>query len=153
MQHRMGWKSLLRTPNAFKPMHSFRLVLADKFRQVQLRTVEFVSIFVYFWHQADIFQEYIIKEDAVGFQVNLTVLLDCLTIFGGSTVPGVYYNCDPVFFFFLKFNIICCYLIIKVCAPPWECATMDMDIHWLCSWRKVVWSPYARLTHRSPRNP
>lgn len=39
--------------------------------------------------QADIFQEYIIKEDAVGFQVNLTVLLDCLTIFGGSTVPGV----------------------------------------------------------------
>ncbi|XP_052432449.1 cell cycle checkpoint protein RAD1 [Carassius gibelio] len=39
--------------------------------------------------QADIFQEYIIKEDTVGFQVNLTVLLDCLTIFGGSTVPGV----------------------------------------------------------------
>ncbi|KAL1260768.1 hypothetical protein QQF64_008595 [Cirrhinus molitorella] len=39
--------------------------------------------------QAEIFQEYIIKEDAVGFQVNLTVLLDCLTIFGGSTVPGV----------------------------------------------------------------
>ncbi|XP_067106721.1 cell cycle checkpoint protein RAD1 [Osmerus mordax] len=39
--------------------------------------------------QAEIFQEFTIKEDAVGFQVNLTVLLECLTIFGGSTVPGV----------------------------------------------------------------
>ncbi|KAL6471115.1 hypothetical protein MHYP_G00197650 [Metynnis hypsauchen] len=39
--------------------------------------------------QADIFQEFTLKEDVVGFQVNLTVLLDCLTIFGGSTVPGV----------------------------------------------------------------
>lgn len=47
--------------------------------------------------QADIFQEYTIKEDAVGFQVNLTVLLDCLTIFGASTTPGVYLNGDPVF--------------------------------------------------------
>uniref|UniRef100_A0A667YPN3 RAD1 homolog (S. pombe) n=1 Tax=Myripristis murdjan TaxID=586833 RepID=A0A667YPN3_9TELE len=39
--------------------------------------------------QAEIFQEFTIREDSVGFQVNLTVLLDCLTIFGGSTVPGV----------------------------------------------------------------
>ncbi|CAL1567574.1 unnamed protein product [Knipowitschia caucasica] len=39
--------------------------------------------------QAEIFQEFTIKEDLVGFQVNLTVLLDCLNIFGGSTVPGV----------------------------------------------------------------
>lgn len=39
--------------------------------------------------QAGIFQEYTIKDDLVGFQVNLTVLLDCLNIFGGSTVPGV----------------------------------------------------------------
>ncbi|XP_060799917.1 cell cycle checkpoint protein RAD1 isoform X2 [Neoarius graeffei] len=39
--------------------------------------------------QAEIFQEFTLKEDVVGFQVNLTVLLDCLTIFGGSTVPGV----------------------------------------------------------------
>ncbi|XP_026153938.1 cell cycle checkpoint protein RAD1 [Mastacembelus armatus] len=39
--------------------------------------------------QAEIFQEYTIQEDLVGFQVNLTVLLDCLNIFGGSTVPGV----------------------------------------------------------------
>lgn len=38
--------------------------------------------------QAEIFQEYTIKEDLVGFQVNLTVLLDCLNIFGGSTVLG-----------------------------------------------------------------
>lgn len=39
--------------------------------------------------QAEIFQEFTIRDDLVGFQVNLTVLLDCLNIFGGSTVPGV----------------------------------------------------------------
>ncbi|XP_015194516.1 cell cycle checkpoint protein RAD1 isoform X2 [Lepisosteus oculatus] len=39
--------------------------------------------------QAEIFQDYFIKEDSVGFTVNLTVLLDCLTIFGGNVVPGV----------------------------------------------------------------
>lgn len=38
--------------------------------------------------QAEIFQEFTIREDLVGFQVNLTVLLDCLNIFGGSSVPG-----------------------------------------------------------------
>ncbi|KAJ8338976.1 hypothetical protein SKAU_G00357620 [Synaphobranchus kaupii] len=38
--------------------------------------------------QAEIFQEYTIQEDSVSFQVNLTVLLDCLTIFGGNTGPG-----------------------------------------------------------------
>lgn len=38
--------------------------------------------------QAEIFQEFTIK-DSVGFQVNLTVLIDCLNIFGGTTVPGV----------------------------------------------------------------
>lgn len=40
--------------------------------------------------QADIFQEFTIKEDLVGFQINLTVLLDCLNIFGGSAMPGKY---------------------------------------------------------------
>ncbi|KAJ8261417.1 hypothetical protein COCON_G00171400 [Conger conger] len=39
--------------------------------------------------QAEIFQEFTIQEDSVSFQVNLAVLLDCLTIFGGSTVPAV----------------------------------------------------------------
>lgn len=39
--------------------------------------------------QVEVFQEFTIKEDLVGFQVNLTVLLDCLNIFGGSTAPGV----------------------------------------------------------------
>uniref|UniRef100_A0A672YYT9 RAD1 homolog (S. pombe) n=1 Tax=Sphaeramia orbicularis TaxID=375764 RepID=A0A672YYT9_9TELE len=39
--------------------------------------------------QAEIFQEFTIREDLVGFQVNLTVLLDCLNIFGGTTVTGV----------------------------------------------------------------
>lgn len=38
--------------------------------------------------QAEIFQEFTLREDLVGFQVNLTVLLDCLNIFGGSAVPG-----------------------------------------------------------------
>ncbi|XP_026853450.2 cell cycle checkpoint protein RAD1 isoform X3 [Electrophorus electricus] len=42
--------------------------------------------------QADIFQEFTIRQDVIGFQVNLTVLLDCLTIFGGSTVPGKYHS-------------------------------------------------------------
>lgn len=40
--------------------------------------------------QAEIFQEFTIREDLVGFQVSLTVLLDCLNIFGGTTVPGKY---------------------------------------------------------------
>ncbi|XP_061656441.1 cell cycle checkpoint protein RAD1 [Syngnathoides biaculeatus] len=39
--------------------------------------------------QAEIFQEFTIKEDMVSLQINLTVLLDCLSIFGGNTVPGV----------------------------------------------------------------
>uniref|UniRef100_A0A1A8GMD6 Cell cycle checkpoint protein RAD1 n=1 Tax=Nothobranchius korthausae TaxID=1143690 RepID=A0A1A8GMD6_9TELE len=39
--------------------------------------------------QADIFQEFTIKEDLITFQVNLTVLLDCLNIFGGSTSAGI----------------------------------------------------------------
>lgn len=43
---------------------------------------------IIFLFQADIFQEFILKEDLVGFQVNLTVLLDCLNIFGMSAVPG-----------------------------------------------------------------
>uniref|UniRef100_H3BWC7 RAD1 homolog (S. pombe) n=1 Tax=Tetraodon nigroviridis TaxID=99883 RepID=H3BWC7_TETNG len=38
--------------------------------------------------QADIFQEFTIREDLVGFQINLTVLLDCLNIFGGSPMPA-----------------------------------------------------------------
>ncbi|MBN3274846.1 RAD1 protein, partial [Polyodon spathula] len=39
--------------------------------------------------QAEIFQEFSIQEDSVMFRINLTVLLDCLTIFGGGAVPGV----------------------------------------------------------------
>ncbi|XP_043926121.1 cell cycle checkpoint protein RAD1 [Protopterus annectens] len=39
--------------------------------------------------QAGIFQEFNIQEDTVSFRINLTVLLDCLTIFGGSAVPGM----------------------------------------------------------------
>uniref|UniRef100_A0A3Q2X0H5 RAD1 homolog (S. pombe) n=1 Tax=Haplochromis burtoni TaxID=8153 RepID=A0A3Q2X0H5_HAPBU len=38
--------------------------------------------------QAEIFQEFTIREDLVAFQINLTVLLDCLNIFGGTTTPG-----------------------------------------------------------------
>ncbi|XP_047229063.1 cell cycle checkpoint protein RAD1 [Girardinichthys multiradiatus] len=39
--------------------------------------------------QADIFQEFTLKEDSVVFQINLTVLLDCLNIFGGSSVGAL----------------------------------------------------------------
>nr|XP_061800564.1 cell cycle checkpoint protein RAD1-like [Nerophis lumbriciformis] len=38
--------------------------------------------------QAEIFQEFTIKEDQIGLQINLTVLMDCLSIFGGTAVPG-----------------------------------------------------------------
>ncbi|RVE65903.1 hypothetical protein OJAV_G00121390 [Oryzias javanicus] len=38
--------------------------------------------------QAGIFQEFTMKEDLVAFQINLTVLLDCLNIFGGMPVAG-----------------------------------------------------------------
>lgn len=75
---------------------------------------------MYLFPQADIFQEYTIKEDAVGFQVNLTVLLDCLTIFGGSTVPGVYHNGDldsNLFFCKIYLANFCLLFSIEVCAP------------------------------------
>ncbi|XP_013416653.1 cell cycle checkpoint protein RAD1 [Lingula anatina] len=39
--------------------------------------------------QAEVFQEFIIKEEQATFKINLTVLLDCLNIFGSSSNPGV----------------------------------------------------------------
>ncbi|XP_073537682.1 cell cycle checkpoint protein RAD1 [Phyllobates terribilis] len=38
--------------------------------------------------QAGIFQEFSVQEDSVVFRINLTVLLDCLTIFGAGAVPA-----------------------------------------------------------------
>ncbi|XP_074064026.1 cell cycle checkpoint protein RAD1 [Macrotis lagotis] len=38
--------------------------------------------------QAGIFQEFIVQEESVTFRINLTVLLDCLTIFGSTPLPG-----------------------------------------------------------------
>ncbi|NXO05515.1 RAD1 protein, partial [Rhinopomastus cyanomelas] len=38
--------------------------------------------------QAEIFQEYAVQEESVTFQINLSILLDCLTIFGTSSLPG-----------------------------------------------------------------
>ncbi|XP_018418963.1 PREDICTED: cell cycle checkpoint protein RAD1 [Nanorana parkeri] len=38
--------------------------------------------------QAGIFQEFNIQEESVMFRINLTVLLDCLTIFGSSALPA-----------------------------------------------------------------
>ncbi|XP_040194182.1 cell cycle checkpoint protein RAD1 [Rana temporaria] len=38
--------------------------------------------------QAGIFQEFSVQEESVIFRINLTVLLDCLTIFGASAVPA-----------------------------------------------------------------
>ncbi|KAM5191483.1 cell cycle checkpoint protein RAD1 [Mantella aurantiaca] len=38
--------------------------------------------------QAGIFQEFSVQEESVMFRINLTVLLDCLTIFGASAAPA-----------------------------------------------------------------
>ncbi|XP_036164501.1 cell cycle checkpoint protein RAD1 isoform X2 [Myotis myotis] len=38
--------------------------------------------------QAGIFQEFKVQEEPVTFRINLTVLLDCLSIFGSSPMPG-----------------------------------------------------------------
>lgn len=69
---------------------------------------------IIFLLQADIFQEFTLKEDLVGFQLNLTVLLDCLNIFGMSAVPGkrmsemstkrLRAKCDHSFVHFSSFN-------------------------------------------------
>ncbi|XP_050185798.1 cell cycle checkpoint protein RAD1 [Myiozetetes cayanensis] len=37
---------------------------------------------------AEIFQEFAVQEESVMFRINLSVLLDCLTIFGTSSLPG-----------------------------------------------------------------
>ncbi|KAM6230552.1 cell cycle checkpoint protein RAD1 [Porphyrio hochstetteri] len=39
--------------------------------------------------QAEIFQEFTLLEESVTLRINLSVLLDCLTIFGTSSSPGV----------------------------------------------------------------
>ncbi|XP_059171940.1 cell cycle checkpoint protein RAD1-like [Physella acuta] len=39
--------------------------------------------------QESIFHFYSIKADQLAFKINLTVLLECLTIFGSSVIPGV----------------------------------------------------------------
>ncbi|XP_053304109.1 cell cycle checkpoint protein RAD1 [Spea bombifrons] len=39
--------------------------------------------------QAGIFQEFNVSEESVVFRINLTVLLDCLTIFGASSGPAI----------------------------------------------------------------
>ncbi|CAH6787367.1 cell cycle checkpoint protein RAD1 [Phodopus roborovskii] len=38
--------------------------------------------------QAEVFQEFITREESVTFRINLTILLDCLSIFGSSPTPG-----------------------------------------------------------------
>ncbi|XP_070541708.1 cell cycle checkpoint protein RAD1-like [Ptychodera flava] len=39
--------------------------------------------------QAGIFQEFILREESATFKIDLTVLLECLNIFGTSNIPGV----------------------------------------------------------------
>lgn len=63
-----------------------RILLFDSVGWLYLKAAKYWIIIFLF--QADIFQEFTLKEDLVGFQVNLTVLLDCLNIFGMSAVPG-----------------------------------------------------------------
>ncbi|NXR10824.1 RAD1 protein, partial [Semnornis frantzii] len=38
--------------------------------------------------QAEIFQEFTLQEKSVTFRINLSVLIDCLTIFGTGSLPG-----------------------------------------------------------------
>ncbi|XP_070599577.1 cell cycle checkpoint protein RAD1 isoform X2 [Erythrolamprus reginae] len=38
--------------------------------------------------QAAVFQEFVVREESVTFRINLSVLLDCLTIFGTNSLPG-----------------------------------------------------------------
>ncbi|XP_015681800.1 cell cycle checkpoint protein RAD1 [Protobothrops mucrosquamatus] len=38
--------------------------------------------------QAGIFQEFVVREESLMFRINLSVLLDCLTIFGTNSLPG-----------------------------------------------------------------
>ncbi|XP_075397039.1 cell cycle checkpoint protein RAD1 isoform X2 [Tenrec ecaudatus] len=40
--------------------------------------------------QAEIFQEFKVQEESVTFRINLGVLLDCLSVFGSSPVPGTF---------------------------------------------------------------
>lgn len=46
------------------------------------------NLIYFIFFQASIFQEFRIEEDSVIFLINLTVLLDCLTIFSASSLPG-----------------------------------------------------------------
>lgn len=56
--------------------------------------VSFFNMLIF--SQAGIFQEFKVQEEPVTFRINLTVLLDCLSIFGSSPMPGepfcYYYN-------------------------------------------------------------
>ena len=46
-----------------------------------------------FFPQAGIFQEFKVQEEPVTFRINLTILLDCLSIFGSNPVPGEPFYC------------------------------------------------------------
>lgn len=72
--------------NAFIQVFFFFIKHLEK--QVFLCLYLKYSLFLFKFFQADIFQEFTLKEDMVIFQINLTVLLDCLNIFGGSTAAG-----------------------------------------------------------------
>lgn len=121
--------------------------------------------------QAEIFQEFTLKDDLVGFQVNLTVLLDCLNIFGASTVPGkkkhpenlskkivnqmwsiilVCFNHFHILFFPRK----CSHSqsLLQEYRQPCGCATEDMVTRLPCFWRRVELWLCARSTHRNQRS-
>ncbi|PIK33949.1 putative cell cycle checkpoint protein RAD1 [Apostichopus japonicus] len=38
--------------------------------------------------QSEVFQEYRLKENNISFQINLTILMECLNIFGSNTAGG-----------------------------------------------------------------
>lgn len=54
--------------------------------RVTVENAKHVQADAFIWD--GIFQEFKVQEEPVTFQINLTVLLDCLSIFESSPVPG-----------------------------------------------------------------
>jgi len=67
---------------------------------IKVTTEDMKSIQLNAFIETAIFQSYVIKEDPIRFQLNLTVLLECLNVFGSSMASGttpalkLYYSGD-----------------------------------------------------------
>lgn len=174
--HPTAWRSLWRTRNVCRPMPSSRcvcftymiihklLLWVNTEEVIQLNASPIMVILErtnrsFLSFQAEIFQEFTIKEDLVGFQVNLTVLLDCLNIFGGSTVPGKdkrnwLESGQFTNFIFLAIVVlmISLVLLLQEYRQPCGCATRDMVTLWPCSWRRAAWWLCASSTRKNQKS-